>query len=450
MGRKCYLSQRSSVYLLLFLFILAVSACTKPVISFQSVYNGDNSTNVVTIDTFAIQVSTVFLDSFITSGTSAQLLGRYIDPFFGTITSQSYSDIGTPNPLPTLTNYSVYDSIQLIMRINKTFYGDTTQVQRYEVSQLTQVMNFPGVQTAFFNNNSIPYDPLVLGSTEVKINPFAGLTSQRIGDSVKITMPNSMGQDLFGLLYRQPDTITNPAIFRGYFRGLAVYPDTTMPGAVYGFRDTLILRIYYHEPGVVVVQKTADFHLTNAFTQFNQISVNRSGTPTQSLSEASPELPSTSSGNQAFLQPITSLYVKLLFPTINNLQTYPDYIALMKAVLIIKPVQGTYSPLYNLVPQVNLSLTNQANTISGPLPYGNGSLSIDYLYGTNTSYSYDITTYIQNALTQGADNNAKNGLMLIAPSTSYNIMFNRTILGNSYNALKSNQISLQIYYASYY
>ncbi len=118
---------------------------------------------------FRLQPS--FSIHFATSGTPVQLLGRYIDPFFGTITSQSYSDIGAPSPLPTLTNYSVYDSIQLILRINKTFYGDTTQTQRYEVSQLTQVMDFPGVQRAFFNNNSIPYDPTVLGYTDVKINP---------------------------------------------------------------------------------------------------------------------------------------------------------------------------------------------------------------------------------------------------------------------------------------
>ncbi len=237
MGRKCFFSQRSIVYLLPVLFMLVVSACTKPQISFQSVYNGDNATNVIAIDTFAVQVSTVFLDSFATSGTTAQLLGRYIDPFFGTITSQSYSDIGTPIPLPVLTNYSVYDSIQLIIRINRTFYGDTTKVQRFLVSQLTQVMDFPVIQTAFFNNNSIPYDPTVLGSADVKINPIAGLTSQRQGDSVKITMPNSMGQELFGLLYRQPDTITNPTIFRGYFKGLTVYPDTTLPGAIYGFKE---------------------------------------------------------------------------------------------------------------------------------------------------------------------------------------------------------------------
>jgi hypothetical protein len=122
----------------------------------------------------------------------------------------------------------------------------------------------------------------------------------------------------------------------------------------------------------------------------------------------------------------------------------------MKAELIIKPVQGTYSPTLNLPPQVNLSLTNQGNTIGATLPYGSGNLSIDYLYGTNTSYTYDITAYIQNALTQGAVNNAKNGLMLITPATLFNTTFNRAVLGDAYNTQKSNQISLKIFYASYY
>ena len=259
MARNFYFRNRSSLCLLPFLIVIAIFGCTKPQIAFQNIGNGNNTPNVVTIDTFAVQVSTVFLDSFTTSGTRAQLLGRYIDPYFGTITSQSYSDIGTPSPLPLITNISVYDSIELITRIDRTFYGDTTKVQRFLVSQLTQVMNFPGTQTAFYNNNSIPYNPTPLGSVDVRINPTAGLTTQRIGDTIKIKMPNSLGEQLFGLLYRQPDTITNPAIFRGYFKGLAVYPDTTMPGAVYGFKDTMMLRIFYHEPGVVVTQKDDRF-----------------------------------------------------------------------------------------------------------------------------------------------------------------------------------------------
>jgi len=450
MARKCYFRKRSFIYLIPVLFMLAIFACTKPQIAFESVYNGDNSTNVITVDTFSVQVSTVFLDSFTTSGTSAQLLGRYVDPFFGTITSRSYTDIGTPNPSPVITNTSVYDSIQLILRINKTFYGDTTQVQRFLVSQLTQVMNFPGTQTAFFNNNSIPFDPTILGSTDVRINPTAGLTSQRFGDSIKISMPNSLGAQLFGLLYRQPDTLTNPAIFRGFFKGLTVYPDVNFPGAVYGFRDTMALRIYYHQPGVVVTQQKTDFSIINQYSQFNQITADRLGTATEKITRLTPELQSTASGNQAFLQPISSLYIKLLFPTISNLPSYPDYLAVMKAVLEIKPVQGTYSPIYNLPPLVNLSLTTEGNTIGAQLPSGSGNLSIDYLYGTNTNYSYDITSYIQNALTQGAPNNAKNGLLLTTPAATFNTSFNRAVIGNAYNAQLSNQISLKIYYASYY
>ena len=251
-------------------------------------------------------------------------------------------------------------------------------------------------------------------------------------------------------MYRQPDTLINPSIFRGYFKGLTVYPDINYPGAMYGFMDTLDLRIYYHDPGVVTMYKTTDFRMINQSTQFNKISVDRKGTPTAPLTRAQPELQSTASGNQAFLQPITSLYTKLLFPTISNLLGYQDYLAVMKAQLVIKPVAGTYSPILALPPAINLALTTPANTIGTALPYGSGNLNIDYLYGTNTNYSYDITTYIQNALKQGAPNNAKNGLILIIPSALYNTTFNRAVFGNAYNALRSNQISLTIYYASYY
>jgi len=450
MATNCYYRHRSTVYLLPVLFILAVFACTKPKIAFDSVYSGGNATNVVTIDTFAVQVSTVFLDSFTTSGTPVQLLGRYIDPFFGTITSQSYSDIGTPFPLPVITNYTVYDSIKLIMRIDRTFYGDTTKVQRFQVSQLTQVMNFPSGQNAFYNINSIPYNPAVLGSTDVRINPRAGVTSQRIGDTIKISMPYSMGQQLFDLLYRQSDTITNAATFRGYFKGLAVYPDTSLPGAIYGFRDSMYLRIYYHEPGVVVTEHSTDFGIVNQYTQFNQIKADRIGTPTEKLTRFTPELQSTASGNQAFLQPISSLYIKLLFPTISNLASYQDYLAVMKAELIIKPVQGTYSPTFALPPLVNLSLTNEGNGIGAQLNSGSGNLTIDYLYGINTNYSYDITGYIQNAIKQGAQVNGKDGLILVTPAALFNTTFNRAVIGNAFNAQQSNQISLKIYYASYY
>jgi hypothetical protein len=450
MGRNCFFRSRLFLFLTPVLFTLVLSACSKPQIRFNGVYNPDNATNIVSIDTFSVQVSSVFLDSFPTNGTKSQLLGKYIDPFFGTINSQSFTDIAAPVNPPTLTNYSIYDSIVLITRIDKTFYGDTSNVQGFMVSQLTQTLNYPGTQTAFYNNNSITYDPTVLSSAYVKVRPQAGVTSQLKSDSIIFTMPNSMGRDLFGLLYRQPDTLTTPAQFREYFKGLTIYPDPNYPGAMYGFKDTITLRIYYHEPGVVAANKTVDFTTVNQFSQFNKISVDRTGTPLASISHANPEIPSTATANQAFLQPITSIYTKLLFPTISNLLGFQDYVAVMKAQLVIKPIAGTYNPIFALPPSITLALTNDANSIGTNLPYGSGNLNIDYLYGTNTNYSYDITTYIQGALSQGAASNAKNGIIMITPAAAYNTSFNRTVIGNAYNSLQSNQISLIIYYASYY
>jgi hypothetical protein len=450
MAMKFYSRHRYANYFLPVYCLILAFACTKPQIKFQSVYNSDNSTNVVEVDTFAVRLSTVFLDSFPTSGTKSQLWGRYNDPFFGKITSQSYSDIGVPSPLPTLNNFSIYDSIRLITRINKSFYGDTTQVQRFMVSQLTSVMDYPNLQYAFYNNNSIPYDPTILGSTDVQINPTAGLTSQRRGDSVYIPLPNSLGTELFGLLYRQSDTVKTAATFRGFFKGLTVYPDTTKPGAIYGFNDTMKIRIYYHVPGVVVQNVTTDFQVVNMSTQFNHITYDRSATQIASISETNIELKSPSTGNMAFFQPMSSLYVKLLFPTISDLLAYQDYLAIMRAVLIIKPVHGTYSPIFGLPPAINLATTDDGNRIGTQLNSGSGNLNIDYLYGTNTSYSYDITGYMQAAIKRGAQNNAKEGLILNVPTAAYNTTFNRAVLGDSFSPQVSDQVTLQIYYASYY
>jgi hypothetical protein len=450
MTRKCILRHRLASYLLPVLALLGVISCTKPTINFGTDIGSDNSTDVKSVDTFGVKVSTVFLDSFPTSGSGTMLLGQYKDPYFGNIGSRSFLEITYPGTLPTLTNLSVYDSIELIMETNKTFYGDTSKIQRYQVSQLSGVLNYPGTQTAFYNINSIPFDPTVLGSVDVRINPTAGFTSQKAGDSVKVRLPDTMGKRFFNLLYNQSDTVKNAATFRGFFKGLVIYPDSTMPGAIFGFKDSIFLRLYYHDPGIVMQPKFVDFPFTNKSNQFNNIYADRTGTPVESIGRQHPEIPSTASGNASYLQPSTGIYVKLLFPNINTLLQYPDYLSVMRAELKINPVEGSFSPLFDLPPQVNLSTTTEANTLGSVLNAGAGDLTIDYGFGTNTAYTYDITGYIQQQMLQGSENLAKNGLLLTIPSNAYNTSFNRVVVGDQQNALKINQISLTIYYASYY
>jgi hypothetical protein len=449
MTRKCYFSHRLSLYLLPVVTLLGFLSCTKPTINFGNNFSSDNPINVKTVDNFTVKMSTVFLDSFPTSGTNVMLVGQYKDPFFGMVTAKSYAEITYPSTLPVLTNLSVYDSLELIFRINKSFYGDTTTTQRYLVSQLTSVMNYPYIQTSFFNNDSIPTDPTILGSTDVRINPTAGFTSQRTGDTIKIRLPDSQGHLLFNLLYNQSDTVKTAATFRGFFKGLSIYPDPSVSGAMFGFQDSLLIRLHYHDPGVVYQPKVADFPFTNSSSQFNRITVDRTGTPIETISRQHPEVPSSVSGNAAYLQPATSMYVKLLFPDMSTLLHYTDFLSVVKAELTIKPVNSSFSPTFNLPPQINLAVTTDANTIGSMLNAGTGNLTIDYGNGINTAYTYDITSYIQQQIFAGLENNAKNGLILTIPSPAYNTTFNRVVIGDQSFPLEVNQISLKISYASY-
>lgn len=437
--------------MLLTLTLVTVAfSCTKPNLDLGNTISTGNGTGILTVDTFGVKLSTIYLDSFPTTGTGSLLIGRYTDPQFGAISSRTFTEFTYPSSLPAFSVNTVYDSLELIFRLNKAFYGDTLKEQRYLVNQLSKVMDFPYNQTTFFNIDSIPVDPTLLGSVQISVNPTAGFTSQKVGDSVKIRMPDVLGKQLFGLLFRGSDTVKSAATWRGFFKGLSISADQNVAGAMYGFKDTLLMRMFYHEPGTTIIQKTTDFPSFNKSTQFNKIDADRTGTAINGIDPGHKEILSTASGNASFLQPVTGIYVKMLFPTIGGLLQYPDYLSVLRAVLTVKPVGGTYSPIYSLPPQVQLASVDENNGIGGAISTANGSLVTDYLYGTNTAYSYDITSYIQSQITRGPQWLAQNGLALDISAPNYNTLFNRAVIGDQFTPLVSNQVSLKIFYASYY
>jgi hypothetical protein len=449
MSRNNQFRQNSILFLLPAFVILVLTGCEKPSINFGNGYSNENTTNVVVTDTFRVDLSTVFVDSFSTAATGSILVGRYKDPYFGTIASESFLQVSPPSSLPTISNLAIYDSLALILRINKTYYGDTTVVQRYMVSQLQSLIQLPGVQTTFYNNSTFPYDASSpLGYSDVQINPTAFFTSQKINDTIKIRLPDSKGLELFRLLYNQADTVKNINTFTGYFKGLSIYPDANSTGGIFGFKDSIIMRLYYREPGIVLTEKFVDFNIYNKSNQFNHIWTDRTGTPASGIDSIHNEVPSTATGNAAYVQSATGLQVKIKFPTIGSLQQYPDYLSILKAELIVRPVQGTYSPTFVLPPQLNVSLTNDGNLVGSTV--GAANASVDYLSGANTNYSYDITAYIKQQITAGVESNNRNGLMLNIPSPAYNTTFNRAVIGDRFKSQPINQIILKIYYASFY
>ncbi len=464
MTEKNDLKRYQLIFLLPAMIAIFLAACQKPSIDFgASFINGNtnsNNTTVLVIDSITPQLSTVLVDSFPTAGSGSMLLGYYKDNVFGSITSSSFLQIGTPTGTSGVNNQSVYDSLVLNMRINKTFFGDTLLQQRYYVSQLNEIIQFPSTtQGTYYNNSSFSYNPSPLGFTDVTILPTRGLTSQALTDTVKIDLPDTLGQHLFEMIRNASDTIRSINSFIAYFKGLTIYPDNTPghSGTMYGFKDTVTIRLFYHQPGIYTSYNHIDLTLNNKSNQFNRITADRTGTPLAALTTAQAnrpnplihaEVPSTQTNNATYIQSATGIQGKIRFPTLNTVLALPGYLGILRAQLILKPVLGSFSPELALPPQLILSQTDANNQLGSPIfssggvEYGN--LYIDYSGAGITSYSYDITNFVKQQLTIGGNNT--DGLMLTLPSPSGYTTFNRAIFGDATN--KNYTISLNLYYIS--
>lgn len=419
------------------------SACDKPQIQFGQAYVSDTYTNIVLVDTLSANLSTVYRDSVSTSGSATILAGSYFDNSFGKITASSFVELSPP-ALTTLDTKSVYDSLVLIMRPNKTYYGDTTLSSQISVYQLTNPINFPLYQTSFYNNTNFPVDPTPLGTSTTLIYP-------NITDSVFIRLSDAKGNELFNLYNSGDYTIQNTTSFINYFKGLKIAPAPNGMHAIYGFNDTVTMRLYYHVNGLFTTPKILDFKYYNGDNkQFNQVLSDRSGTPLSSFGGVDNEISSANTNNSSYSQYITGFIPKVQFPTIRSLLLRPDYLKIIKAELIVIPVNQTYTGFTLLPPQLYAYKTDQLNNLGAPLVspttngYQTGNLVIDPLYNSNTTYTYDVTSYLQQQISINYAN--QNGLLLIPPSPASTTTFNRLVIGDKNNS--GGSLQLKVYYVS--
>ncbi len=417
-------------------------SCEKEYIDFGSGFIDNSTTNMVYIDTSTVELSTLYVDSVTTSGSGSILAGNYNDPQFGAITSKSFVEMGIP------TSYDipygcVFDSAELILKLNKTFYGDTLTPYNIAVHQLTEPLKFRTNEYQFYNNQNFNYNSTPLGSKQLLIRPG-------FHDTLSIPLPQAVGLDLFDKLRTNSLEVSSNEQFMNYFYGLAIVANNN--NLIMGFKDSVIMRLHYRKPDVFLINATIDFNINEADKQFNNISANRTGTAIAALGPSNSQLLSAQTQNKSYSQYISGALTKVRFPYLRNLLQLNNFVKVMKAQLILRPVSGTYFDYYKLPPELRLSTTDQYNQIGTDITLYNpttgqtenqyGNLFMDDLYGINTAYTYDITDYIKEQIAISLNN--QNGL-LVLPTTPVTI-FNRIVLGDSH--YPKNNAQLKIYYAS--
>lgn len=441
MRRK--LSTHFRIYILLSISTSIIFySCDKNNIQYGQEYVSTNITNIVLVDSISPVVSTIFKDSVPTSQTGTTLLGNYNDPYFGKIISTSYAELAPPAAWNLLNN-AQFDSLLIILKNDGSFYGDTTVPFSVTARQLTNEIILPEGQNIFFNTTVFPVSNTVLGSSTAIVRPGAR-------DTFRIRLDDAKGQELFNMLKTNNPIVKDNAQFSNYFKGLRL--EATSNAATYGFKDSVTMRLYYHQTDVFREDLHVDFSLFNKTLQFNNIWYDRSGTPLTILNTKKNEALSSETGNVGYLQPGTGLYLKISFPYIRKLLERPDFIKIIKADLVVQPAFNSYSNFYSLPPVLQAATTDGGNqpgatlstVVGATSTIETGNLIVDNVYGTGTKYSYDVTTYLQQQIAIAANN--KNGILLMPTIGSRYNRVARLAIGDTQN--KNGQIQLKVYYIS--
>ena len=177
--------------------------------------------------------------------------------------------------------FDSYDSMSLIMLFKKgnPYYGDTTLQQSFQVQRVDTLYQLADYARGFFSNSSFPLNGTILGTASATIAPNIPFVTRGYLDTLKIRLSDSLGLALYNMMKANSDSITKSAVWLNWFHGLCVSPQTGSQGCIYGFRDSAIMRMYYHAYALNTTESFIDFGITNKTYQFNNITKNWAGSP---------------------------------------------------------------------------------------------------------------------------------------------------------------------------
>lgn len=436
----------------MFFFAITILSCGTDTDAGEFVVGSDYlalSNKAVLIDTVTVEMSTINFDSLVTSSQSRILIGNYDDPIFGKVKSTSYFQLATDTYALTSSssdteavNY-VFDSISMILKYDNYYYGDTTQVQTFNIHRLIQKLKPNTDDDSFYNNSTLTYSDESIGTISYKPRPLEK-------DSINIKMSPAFGSEIFQKIKKRE--VTDFDSFSEFLKGLVLVPSTSNTSSVIGFHvSTSKVRLYYskYQADREETPYIIDFTILDAAKQFNSISLDRTGTILQNLPVSSSKLSSTLTDKQGFIQSGTGVACKLDFPNIKQLKYISDNGAIVSAELIVKPVNNSYSEKYPLADSLKVYVGDNLNRISASLTNSAGTAVYGILnqksdeFNENVGYTIPIGNFLQKEMLKQSD--SRNSLILTLPGISKSV--ERIVLGDQKHT--NNKIQLKVYYISY-
>jgi hypothetical protein len=427
---------------LMLMLYMSLSSCFKKDIQFGTSL-GETYTNLLQIDTVAVEMSTVLLDSFTTTAPSTFLLGRYKDDAFGLVSARPFFEIGPPSSV-TMETTAIYDSLEFIFKPNHYYFGDTSQSITFSVNEIAEAIEY-SYADEFYNTTDVAVKLVPLGTKTMKVKPS-------IDSVIKIRLGDTKGLELFNKLVQKSDEVQSADAFTEYFKGIALGVGVNDNAVVYGLKvgtADIIMRLHYHTSSPYHEEHYHDFAFLSNNMYFNQILTDRSQTLLAGNNLKFAEIPAANTGNQAFSQTATGVLLKMTFPTLREILKISSKVQLLNASLELHVAEGSYKTgTINLPDSFYLAQTDGSNDVGSYVvnPSGTSVLfaspQVDHIYNTNATYTFDLTSYIKNYLS--TPGSADKGFFLLEDIPQDCAQVNRAIINAVGNGNASSRLILSV------
>ncbi|MEP0713673.1 DUF4270 family protein [Algoriphagus sp.] len=260
--------------------LFLISSCSDPATVGIELAPGNNQIGVV-FEEFELSAEVVLVDSFNTTNQIVLVVGEEEDDFFGKTSGQAYTRLSFDPNTPLPKEDALLDSVFFFMNVRSIDGNKLDEAKYYSVHKLTEQIQ----DTIYYNFDKLSYEESPIASGEI-------IFGEKSDTLVSLKVTPEFAEELFteikdGLYFN------DIFVFRDYIPGVVIKGregDNTTIGLGLGTGTGLIS--YYHYEGDTAAKAysiTASVRLSNgsisAARGFSSIQSNRSGTPTQVVTE---------------------------------------------------------------------------------------------------------------------------------------------------------------------
>ncbi len=401
--------------------------------------------NVFT-DTCRVDISTILVDSLKTLGDSVTQIGYYEDSVFGKVTSSFYAEYNKASFSVDDGSTYTFDSITLNMTPSGHYWGDTLVAQRINVYKLSKAITLNSEET-LYNTSKVTTEDSPLFSFLYKPKP-------NTDNDIEVRMPDKFGKQLFEDILSENEALDSQDKFREYFHGLAFKQDN-YGSCITGFMvndSSMYMKVYYHESNNTLEEKEL-IYTVNTDYSYTHVEHDRSSSQiSQLIPGQNNSILSYKTGKRAYLQGLTGIYNSIEFPYLNNIQVAGDIVSIESATLYLYPLKNSYGKYSQLPSTLRLYIADDNNNTENQVydsmgtTIQNGNLVVDNVFGDETYYSFDLTSFMQDNLGTWGMNRKK--LFLILDDDDFVCTFDQVVFSNDHSK-ESGQVRLDIRYKAY-